>query len=1027
MITNNTLSTIINSTVRTVTGKVEMYEGTTLIQTFAHTDKLIEFTIERVGEEKFFGFGVCQKINVKLLDLHREITVTTANSFKLYFNNVNTSPIFYVTEVNRDENTNELSITAYDIINKATNHKVSELTLTAPYTIRDFANACSGLLGLGAVVFPTNSSAFDLSYTDGANFEGTENIRETLNSIAEATQTVYYINQSNQLVFKQLDKDGEPVYIIDKSRYFELDSKTNRRLTKLTHATELGDNVSSELEQTGTTQYIRNNPFWDLREDIGTIVQNALDRIGGLTINQFECEWRGNPLLEVGDKIALTTKDDDAVISYIINDVITYNGSLVEESQWHYTDDEGTEDNPATLGDALKYTYARVDKVNKEIVLMASDVAENNKKVAAIEVALDGIDLTVLSEVTEVVNGMQDQIDDVDNKVDGFDDRINANSSNIVQITEKMSSIELDIDSIDLTISETQTSINEIDGVVQQHTEKLAQIDLDLDSIDLKVTEANQSVNEMDGKVDEITEKMSAIEIDLDSIDLTISEVSTTVDEHTEKLAQIDLDLDSIDLSVSEVKTDVDDHSEKLAQIGIDLDSITLEVSRVEQKVENIEGVNVEVGARNLLKHSKLLSESYAFGDSDAGDVTVSNSNRWTVGDTDDGFKQFEVINPASSGYRITEYRYMTIPLYTSYANLTSNTVTVSFEYYNDNPSASNLGFTFGCFEKIHDIGDFSGNRYGSGACIMMNWGEEYGDLETFVIYKNCYVSGNFMPVSNMKVLSTNGDWTRVSYTFDPNPINTGVVVDSTSSNNSYTIEDYSMFEYRLLFKVGKESGDYNVYIRKPKFEIGNIATDWSPAVEDVEGEIGKVEETVIVHETKIEQNAESITLSASRTEANEQAISSLQINADSISSSVKEIETVTTTAIDGITEELATLTKSVETKTTSEDVSILVKQELSNGVSSVTTETGFTFNQEGLTISKSDSEMSTLVDEDGLTIYKNDDEVMLDVSNVGVDAQNINVRTYLIIGRNSRFEDYGDNRTGCFFIGQTTTTTSEE
>ena len=89
-------------------------------------------------------------------------------------------------------------------------------------------------------------------------------------------------------------------------------------------------------------------------------------------------------------------------------------------------------------------------------------------------------------------------------------------------------------------------------------------------------------------------------------------------------------------------------------------------------------------------------------------------------------------------------------------------------------------------------------------------------------------------------------------------------------------------------------------------------------------------------------------------------------------------------------------------------------------------TETGFTFDKEGLTISKSDSEMSTVVDEDGMTIYKNND-VMLDVNNQGVNAQNINVSTYLIVGNNSRFENYGSLRTGCFFIGQTTATTSEE
>ena len=48
------------------------------------------------------------------------------------------------------------------------------------------------------------------------------------------------------------------------------------------------------------------------------------------------------------------------------------------------------------------------------------------------------------------------------------------------------------------------------------------------------------------------------------------------------------------------------------------------------------------------------------------------------------------------------------------------------------------------------------------------------------------------------------------------------------------------------------------------------------------------------------------------------------------------------------------------------------------------------------------------------------DDEEVLKVDNTGVDAANLRATTYLIIGLNSRFEDYDKNtRTGCFWIGE--------
>lgn len=53
------------------------------------------------------------------------------------------------------------------------------------------------------------------------------------------------------------------------------------------------------------------------------------------------------------------------------------------------------------------------------------------------------------------------------------------------------------------------------------------------------------------------------------------------------------------------------------------------------------------------------------------------------------------------------------------------------------------------------------------------------------------------------------------------------------------------------------------------------------------------------------------------------------------------------------------------------------------------------------------------------VTLQTDVDVVMLKASKDGVDAKNLHAKTYLIIGKNSRFEDYnGGTRTGCFWIG---------
>ena len=465
---------MISSPVRYLKARVELYENgnSTLLDTFYYTDRLKSLTIERVGEEsKFFGFGVCQKLNIKLLDANRELNITTANNFEVVFgtdnNYIYTCPIFYVTEVHRDENTNELSITAYDGLYEATKHTVSELALTSAYKLKDFAAACATLLGFPIKIIGADES-FNLAFTSDANFDGTESIREALNAIAEATQTIYFIDSQWTLTFKRLDINGEPVYDITKDCYYALKSGENRRLAAICHATELGDNITASLSISGTTQYIRNNPFWELREDIADLVDSALTAIGGITINQFECSWRGNFLLEIGDKIGLITKDNKKAISYLLDDVITYDGSLSEATRWNYIENESeTESNPTSLGDVIKRTYARVDKVNKQIELLASETANNYENISSLQLNTESITASVqemVKETSDSLGSMNDDIATLNNKVEAA---MTAENVKVVIQSELESGVEkittrtgFTFDDVGLTIDKTGTEMS---------------------------------------------------------------------------------------------------------------------------------------------------------------------------------------------------------------------------------------------------------------------------------------------------------------------------------------------------------------------------------------------------------------------------------------------------------------------------------------------------------------------------------------------------------------------------------------
>lgn len=124
---------------------------------------------------------------------------------------------------------------------------------------------------------------------------------------------------------------------------------------------------------------------------------------------------------------------------------------------------------------------------------------------------------------------------------------------------------------------------------------------------------------------------------------------------------------------------------------------------------------------------------------------------------------------------------------------------------------------------------------------------------------------------------------------------------------------------------------------------------------------------------------------------------------------------------VDTLESSVTTLSEEVEMKVDASAVSIAVKKELANGVDRVETETGYVFDSDGLTISKSGEKMKNTIDNTGMYVKYSGSEI-LTANHEGVNATNLHAKTYLIVGAGngrSRFEDYGINRTGCFWIGR--------
>ena len=109
--------------------------------------------------------------------------------------------------------------------------------------------------------------------------------------------------------------------------------------------------------------------------------------------------------------------------------------------------------------------------------------------------------------------------------------------------------------------------------------------------------------------------------------------------------------------------------------------------------------------------------------------------------------------------------------------------------------------------------------------------------------------------------------------------------------------------------------------------------------------------------------------------------------------------------------------TQLTELEQTANAVKISVQSMQEQGVSKVTTEASYTFDEQGLRIAKAGQQMENLLDHTGMHVRRSG-EVILQATADGVAATDVRVGNYLCVGENARFEDYESGRTACFWTG---------
>lgn len=100
----------------------------------------------------------------------------------------------------------------------------------------------------------------------------------------------------------------------------------------------------------------------------------------------------------------------------------------------------------------------------------------------------------------------------------------------------------------------------------------------------------------------------------------------------------------------------------------------------------------------------------------------------------------------------------------------------------------------------------------------------------------------------------------------------------------------------------------------------------------------------------------------------------------------------------------------------TAEGILLSVEKIQTEGTGKIKTSMGYTFDDNGLQIFREGQQMKNLLDNTGMYVTRSG-QTILQANDRGVEAADVTVRNYLIVGTHARFEDYAPGRTACFYL----------
>ena len=250
-------------------------------------------------------------------------------------------------------------------------------------------------------------------------------------------------------------------------------------------------------------------------KELNEIGEKTLSKIKGIIYRPFSADCKGNPCLEVGDAVRLTTKYE-LIETYILKRTLKGIQALRDDLE----------------ADGEEYRTSKVNGIQRSILQLKGKSNTLERSIEETKSTIVDVEKDLQSQITQTASEIRSE---VKNTADGLSSRITQNASSITAEVNRATSAEGTLSS---KISQTAESITaEVNRATEKEGQLAAAIQVNAEGITSKVSR--------DSVVSEINQSAEGIKIRADllelrgSVEMTGGYVHIDATESTDNLVEL--------------------------------------------------------------------------------------------------------------------------------------------------------------------------------------------------------------------------------------------------------------------------------------------------------------------------------------------------------------------------------------------------------------------------------------------------------------------------------------------------------